>query len=252
MYASLVPRLTVNRSYLTGIIAVFGTTISPYLFFWQASQEVEEVKTTRGEKALTRAPRQAPAQLERIRIDTYIGMALSNIVAFFIILTTAATLHAHAERDVSTAAQAARALTPLAGRWAGGLFACGIIGTGMLAVPVLAGSAAYAIAEARKWPVSLERKPQRATRFYLAIAAASLAGIGLNFLQINPIRALYWAAVLNGVLAAPLMAVIMHIASSRKVMDKFAVPTYLRVVGWLATLTMFMASIGMFITWNQH
>jgi len=252
LYASLVPRLTVNRSYLTGIIAVFGTTISPYLFFWQASQEVEEVKTTRGEKALTRAPRQAPAQLERIRIDTYIGMALSNIVAFFIILTTAATLHAHAERDVSTAAQAARALTPLAGRWAGGLFACGIIGTGMLAVPVLAGSAAYAIAEARKWPVSLERKPQRATRFYLAIAAASLAGIGLNFLQINPIRALYWAAVLNGVLAAPLMAVIMHIASSRKVMDKFAVPTYLRVVGWLATLTMFMASIGMFITWNQH
>jgi Mn2+/Fe2+ NRAMP family transporter len=252
LYASVIPQLSWNRLYLTGIIAVFGTTISPYLFFWQASQEVEEVKTTRGEKALKRAPRQAREQLGRIRADTYVGMALSNVVAFFIILTTAATLHAHGQTDVGSAAQAAKALAPLAGPWAEALFACGIIGTGMLAVPVLAGSAGYAIGEAQNWPASLERKPQNAVRFYGAIGAATLAGIALNFLHIDPIRALYWAAVLNGVLAAPLMAVIMHMASSRKVMEKFVVPRYLRVVGWAATLVMFAASMGMILTWNQH
>jgi len=229
-----------------------GTTISPYLFFWQASQEVEEVRTTHGDKALKRAPRQAPAQFERIRMDTYIGMALSNIVAFFIILTTAATLHAHGETDVSSAAQAAKALAPLAGPWAAGIFACGIIGTGLLAVPVLAGSAAYAIGEARNWPASLERKPQNAVRFYLAIAAATIAGIALNFFHIDPMRALYWAAVLNGVLAAPLMAVILHLASSRKVMAKFAIPSYLRIVGWAATFVMLIASIGTLVTWNHQ
>lgn len=251
LYSSVIPQLSWNKAYLTGIIAVFGTTISPYLFFWQASQEVEEVKTTRGDKALKRAPRQARKQLGRIRADTYAGMALSNIVAFFIILTTAATLHAHGQTDVSSAAQAAKALAPLAGPWAEAIFACGIIGTGMLAVPVLAGSAGYAMAEARNWPMSLERKPENAARFYVAIAAATLAGIGLNFLHINPIRALYWAAVLNGVLAAPLMVVIMHMATSRKVMEKFAVPKYLRIVGWVATLVMFGASLGMLLTWNQ-
>jgi Mn2+/Fe2+ NRAMP family transporter len=252
LYSSVVPQLSWSKLYLTGIIAVFGTTISPYLFFWQASQEVEEVKTTPGEKALKRAPRQAREQLGRIRADTYVGMALSNVVAFFIILTTAATLHAHGQTDVDSAAQAAKALAPLAGPWAEVLFACGIIGTGMLAVPVLAGSAGYAIGEARNWPASLERKPQNAVRFYVAIGAATFAGIALNFLHINPIRALYWAAVLNGVLAAPLMAVIMHMASSRKVMEKFVVPRYLRVAGWVATLVMFAASMGMLLTWNQH
>jgi NRAMP (natural resistance-associated macrophage protein)-like metal ion transporter len=252
IHSSVVPHLSWSKAYLTGIIAVFGTTISPYLFFWQASQEVEEVKTTRGDKALKRAPRQARKQLERIRADTYVGMALSNIVAFFIILTTAATLHAHGQTDVASAAQAAKALAPLAGPWAEALFACGIIGTGMLAVPVLAGSAGYAIGEARQWPVSLEHKPRQAVRFYVAIAAATIAGIGLNFLHIDPIRALYWAAVLNGLLAAPLMAVIMHMASSRKVMEKFVVPGYLRVAGWTATLVMFGASVGMLLTWNQQ
>ena len=246
--ASLIPKVSLSQSWLIGFIAVMGTTISPYLFFWQASQEVEEVRTTRGDKALKHAPRQAPAQFDRIRMDTYIGMALSNIVAFFIILTTAATLHAHGETDVGSAAQAAKALAPLAGPWAAGIFACGIIGTGLLAVPVLAGSAAYAIGEARKWQVSLERKPKNAVRFYITIAAATIAGIALNFLHLDPIRALYWAAVLNGVLAAPLMAVILHMASSKQVMDKFTIPFYLRVIGWTATAVMFVVSIGVFAT----
>jgi Mn2+/Fe2+ NRAMP family transporter len=177
-------------------------------------------------------------------------MALSNIVAFFIILTTAATLHAHGTTDVATAAQAAQALQPLAGRWAADLFACGIIGTGMLAIPVLAGSAAYATGEAAKWPSSLEKKPLQAPGFYTTIAVATLAGIALNFLHIDPIRALFWAAVLNGVLAAPLMAIIMHMASSKKVMDKFTIPLYLRIVGWTATAVMFAVSIGVFATWQ--
>jgi Mn2+/Fe2+ NRAMP family transporter len=233
-----------------GLIAVLGTTISPYLFFWQASQEVEEVKNNRGEKALKRASRQAPAQLGRIRMDTYLGMALSNIVAFFIILTTAATLHVHGQTDVATAAQAAQALQPLAGRWAAGLFVCGIIGTGLLAIPVLAGSAAYAIGESFKWPASLEKEATQAPGFYLTITVATLAGIALNFLHIDPIRALFWAAVLNGLLAAPLMAVIMHMASSRKVMDRFTIPLYLRVVGWAATAVMVGVSIGVIATWQ--
>jgi NRAMP (natural resistance-associated macrophage protein)-like metal ion transporter len=248
LHATLLPQPQWSKQYLTGLIAVLGTTISPYLFFWQASQEVEEVKNNRGEKALKRAPRQAIVQLGRIRIDTYFGMALSNIVAFFIILTTAATLHAHGQTDVTTAAQAAQALAPLAGRWAAGLFVCGIIGTGMLAIPVLAGSAAYAMGEACSWPASLEKKPGQAIGFYGTIAAATLAGIALNFLHIDPIKALFWAAVLNGMLAAPLMAVIMHMAASRKVMDKFTIPTYLHVMGWVATAVMFAVSIGVFVT----
>jgi len=251
LHATLLPHLAWSKDYLMGLIAVLGTTISPYLFFWQASQEVEEVKNNRGEEALKRVPRQAPAQLGRIRKDTYLGMALSNLVAFFIILTTAATLHAHGQTDVATAAQAAQALAPLAGRWAAGLFVCGIIGTGMLAIPVLAGSAAYAIGESFKWPASLKKKPEQAVGFYLTIGAATLAGVGLNFLHIDPIRALFWAAVLNGMLAAPLMAVIMHMAASRDVMDKFTIPLYLRVAGWTATAVMFGVSIGVIATWKS-
>jgi Mn2+/Fe2+ NRAMP family transporter len=232
------------------IIALLGTTISPYLFFWQASQEVEEVKTTRGDKALKQAPRQANRQLARIRADTYIGMAFSNLVAFFIILTTAATLHAHGQTEITTAAQAAQALAPLAGRGAEALFACGIIGTGMLAVPVLAGSAGYAIGEARKWRSSLEHRPEDAVEFYSAIAITTVAGVGLNFVHMDPMRALYWAAILNGVVAAPLMAVILHLASSRSVMGKFAIPLYLRIGGWTATAIMFAVSVGALVTWK--
>jgi Mn2+/Fe2+ NRAMP family transporter len=250
MRMTLIPHVAWNKAYLTGLIAVLGTTISPYLFFWQASQEVEEVNSQRAEKPLKKAPTQATAQLARIRLDTYIGIGFSNVVAFFIILTAAATLHAHGVTDVPTATQAAQALAPLAGSWAGWLFACGIIGTGLLAVPVLAGSAAYAIGEAWRWPVSLEKKPRQAPAFYLTIVVATVAGICLTFFHIDPIRALFWAAVVNGTLAAPLMAVILHMASSRRVMDKFTIPPYMQAAGWAATLLMLLASVGMFINWK--
>jgi Mn2+/Fe2+ NRAMP family transporter len=220
------------------------------LFFWQASQEVEEVKNNRGEKALKRAPQQAAAQLGRIRLDTYLGMAFSNIVAFFIILTTAATLHVHGDLQISSSAQAAQALAPLAGRWASWLFACGIIGTGLLAIPVLAGSAAYALGEACNWRASLENTPEKAPRFYLAIVVATAIGILFNFFHIDPVRALFWSAVLNGLIAAPLMAVIVTMATSRKVMGKFAIPTYLRVAGWISTVVMFGVCAGVFATWK--
>src|SRR6266576_3433342 len=250
MHAVLIPKLELNREYLTALIAVLGTTISPYLFFWQATQEVEEVKNNPGEEALKKAPRQARVQLERIRMDTYVGMAFSNVVAFFIILTTAATLHAHGINDVSSSAQAALALEPLAGRYAFLFFVCGILGTGMLAVPVLAGSAAYGIGEAQRWRTSLERKPREAIRFYGAIVVATMVGGALNFHGIDPIKALYWSAVLNGMVAAPLMVVIMLMACSPKVMGKFCIPRYLRVVGWLATVVMVCVCLGMLATWK--
>ena len=246
--ATFLPKLIWSKAYFTGLVAVLGTTISPYLFFWQASQEVEEVRKNRGEKALKRAPVQARTQLGRIRVDTFFGMALSNVVAFFIILTAAATLHSQGINNVGTAAEAAQALRPLGGRLATGLFVCGIIGTGLLAIPVLAGSAGYALGEACKWPSSLARKPDQAPGFYVTITVSTIAGIALNFWHIDPIKALFWAAVLNGVLAAPLMAVIMLMASSRKVMDKFAIPASLRIFGWAATAVMFLAAIGVFVT----
>src|SRR5215469_9046246 len=247
--STMLPRITWSRAYFTGLIAVLGTTISPYLFFWQASQEVEEVTTNRGEKPLKRAPSQASVHLERIRTDTYVGMALSNVVGFFIILTAAASLHGQGITDVATAAQAAQALEPLGGKWATGLFTCGIIGTGLLAIPVLAGSAAYVIGEACRWPASLEKKPIQAPGFYLTIAVATVAGIVLNFLHIDPMKALFCAAVLNGVLAGPLMAVIMHMASSKKVMGSFVLPRQLKIIGWAATAVMFVvASFGVLLT----
>src|SRR5260221_5546200 len=188
--STLLPHIQLTREYLTALIAVLGTTISPYLFFWQASQEVEEVRNHHGEKPLKRAPLQAPEQLGRIRLDTYLGMAFSNIVAFFIILTAAATLHTHGITEISTSAQAATALEPLAGRFAFLLFVCGIVGTGLLAVPVLAASACYGIGEACRWKTSLERKPRDAVRFYSAIAVATLTGLSLNVLHIDPGQAL--------------------------------------------------------------
>lgn len=244
------PHLSLSRAYLTALIAVLGTTISPYLFFWQASQEVEEIKKIRGDKALNRAPSQAIRQLGRIRTDTYLGMGFSNLVAFFIILTTAATLHAHGVIDVTTSAQAAQALEPLAGRWAFLLFVCGIVGTGLLAVPVLAGSAAYAVGEACKWRSSLEYKPTQAVGFYSTIVVATVIGLALNFMGVDPIKALFWAAVLNGLTAAPLMAVILIMSSNPKIMGKFVLPTYLKVVGWLATAVMLCVSIGVFVSWK--
>ena len=250
LYATVLPHVELTRDYLTALIAVLGTTISPYLFFWQASQEVEEVKNNRGEKPLKHAPSQAKEQLGRIHLDTYLGMACSNIVAFFIILTAAATLHAHGITEITTSAQAAQALEPLAGRFAFALFICGIVGTGLLAVPVLAASACYGVGEACRWKTSLERRPAEAIRFYAAITIATLLGLSLNFLHIDPVKALFWVAILNGVVAAPLMAVIMVMASSRKVMGKLVIPYYLKTMGWIATGVMFCACIGLVWTWK--
>jgi len=250
LHSTLLPHIELTKDYLTALVAVLGTTISPYLFFWQASQEVEEVTQNEGEKPLKAVPSQAPKQLDRIRIDTYVGMAFSNIVAFFIILTAAATLHAGGITEISTSAQAAKALEPLAGRFAFLLFVCGIVGTGLLAVPVLAASACYGIGEACRWRCSLERKPRQAIRFYAAITAATLIGLSLNFMHIDPVKALFWAAILNGLVAAPLMAVIMFMASNRKIMGPLVIPRYLKVVGWLATAVMLCASIGVFVTWK--
>ena len=199
---------------------------------------------------MKRAPNQADTQLERIRLDTYIRMALSNAVAFFIILTAASTLNLHGINQVSTSAQAASALEPIAGKFTFALFVCGIVGTGLLAVPVLAASAAYGIGEACRWEVSLERTPRQARRFHAVIGAATLLGSLLNFLHIDPIKALFWSAVLNGLVSAPLMAVIMVVASSRKVMGQFVIPPYLKVVGWLATTVMFGVGAAVLISWR--
>jgi NRAMP (natural resistance-associated macrophage protein)-like metal ion transporter len=246
--ATVLPSLSFNGRYFTTLIAVLGTTISPYLFFWQASEEAEDVRDNRKEHPLKWAPWQAKQQFERIRVDTAVGMGFSNLVALFIILTTAATLHTAGIVDVQTSAQAAKALEPLAGRFAFVLFAVGIIGTGLLAVPVLAGSAAYGVAEAFKWRASLERRPREAKQFYGVLAAATIIGLGLNFVGLNPIRALFWSAVINGVVSTPLMVVTMLMSANRKVMGPFILPRGLRVMGWIATAVMLAASIGLFAT----
>jgi NRAMP (natural resistance-associated macrophage protein)-like metal ion transporter len=246
--ATFLPSISLHGDYLTALIAVLGTTISPYLFFWQASEEAEDVGLNAAEKPLKRAPQQAPAQFQRIRFDTFAGMALSNIVAFFIILTAGVTLHAHGILDIDTADQAAKALEPLAGRFAFWLFAIGIVGTGLLAVPVLAGSAAYAVGESFRWAASLEKKPRQAVRFYATIAAATVIGLILNFIHLNPIKALFWSAVLNGVVAVPVMVMMMLLTSRKKVMGQFTLPPYLRICGWIATAVMLAASLGMFLT----
>jgi Mn2+/Fe2+ NRAMP family transporter len=248
--ATLIPHVALNKKFLIAIIAVLGTTSSPYLFFWQASQEVEEVRANRGEKALKHAPAQASTQLDRIHTDTYVGMAFSNVVAFFIILTAASTLHIRGITEVAKCAQAAAALQPIAGRFATALFLCGIVGTGMLAVPVLAASAAYGIGEGCQWCVSLERRPLQAVGFYSVISIAIVTGLALNFLHIDPVRALYWSAILNGLVAAPLMTVIMMMASNRKVMGRFVIPTYLRWVGWCATIVMLCVCFGVVLSWK--
>jgi Mn2+/Fe2+ NRAMP family transporter len=227
---------------------VFCTTISPYLFFWQASTEVEEQKAAPREKPLKHAPGQAMAQLDKMRGDTYLGMAFSNVIAFFIILDTAAVLHAHGITDIQTGAQAAEALRPLAGELAFLLFSMGIIGTGLIAVPVLAGSSAYALAETLKWPIGLERKLNRAKGFYGILAVATLLGVALNFIGMNPIKALFWSAVINGVAAVPIMIVMMLMTSNKKITGGLRLPTAQRVIGWTATAVMFAVAASMLAT----
>jgi NRAMP (natural resistance-associated macrophage protein)-like metal ion transporter len=251
LYNTLVPSISFKTGYVVALVAVFGTTISPYLFFWQASQEVEEQRATKGDKPLKSAPEQARAHLQRIKLDTYFGMGFSNLVSFFIILTTAVTLHAHGITDIQTSAQAAEALRPLAGEFAFALFTAGIVGTGLLAVPILAGSAAYAVAEAFEWRIGLGRKLLQARGFYLILTVSTLLGVALNFTTIDPIKALFWSAVINGVIAVPIMAVMMLMAARSDVMGQFIVSRRLRVLGWLATAVMAFAVLGMAATWGN-
>lgn len=245
---AFIPSMNFDARSATMLIAILGTTISPYLFFWQAASEVEEVEANHGEKALKEAPSQAPEQIQRIQIDTYLGMAFANLVAFFIILTVAATLHASGKTEIETAAQAAEALRPVAGRFAFLLFSLGIIGTGMLALPVLGGSAAYAVGEALKWPVGLERKARQAKGFYGVLILATLVALALDFTGIDPIKALFWTAVINGVIACPIMAVMMHITTNKRVMKQFVLSRRLRITGWIATGVMIMAAAGLLLT----
>ena len=248
LLSAVAPHLSWNPEYITTVVAVFGTTISPYLFFWQASQEVEDQLADPRARPLIRAPQQAKASLRRIKIDTYVGMGFSNLVAFFIILTTAVTLNLHGITDIATSAQAAAALRPIAGEFAFLMFSAGIIGTGLLAIPVLAGSSAYAMAGAFKWKNSLQRAPRKAKQFYGIIGVSTVVGIALGFTSIDPIRALYWSAVINGVISVPIMVVMMLMAARPEIMGQFVVSTRLKILGWLATMMMMTAVCAMFLT----
>ncbi|MEP6657393.1 MAG: divalent metal cation transporter, partial [Betaproteobacteria bacterium] len=219
----LLPKLTFSPEMITVIVAVFGTTISPYLFFWQAAQEVEDIKADPAANALKLDPEGGRKQLRRIKTDTYIGMGFSNLIALFIIISTAATLHASGVTDIQTSAQAAEALRPVAGDFTFVLFSMGIIGTGLLAVPVLAGSAAYAVSETFQWKGGLDFKLWEAREFYAIVALATIGGVILNFTSIDPIKALFWSAVINGVIAVPIMAVMMLLGADEKVMGTFII-----------------------------
>ena len=239
------PNLTDGAA--TTIVAIFGTTISPYLFFWQSAQEVEEVDQKAELHPLTQRPNEAPAAISRIRIDTISGMLASNLIALAIMIATGATLHQTGVTQIDTAAQAAKALEPVAGHFAFALFSLGIIGTGLLAVPVLAGSAGYAIAESRGWKSGLDHMPWKARGFYAVIGASVLLGVGIDYSPIDPIKALYWSAVLNGVIAVPMMAAMMIVAGHKKKMGNFRVGFVLGGLGWLSTAVMAAAAITMII-----
>lgn len=240
------PGHALTSGYLTTLVAILGTTISPYLFFWQASEEVEDLHVYPQRIDLVDAPSQGRRALRRIEIDTLVGMGFSNLVALAILVTTAATLNVRGVTDIQTSAQAAEALRPIAGEFASLVFTVGIVGTGMLAVPVLAGSAAYAVGEARQWPTGLERRPKEAQAFYATLVIATLIGMIINFAPVDPIRALFWSAVLNGVTAVPVMVVMMVVAARRDVMGRFAIRGPLRWLGWIATLLMGGVVLAMF------
>jgi len=243
---TFVPHLEWSRGFLAVLVAILGTTISPYLFFWQAAEEVEE------ERAKGRTPEQCEgatrAELRTARADTITGMLFSNLIMYFIILTTAATLHAHGQTDITTARQAAEALRPLAGNGAYLLFTLGLIGTGMLGVPVLVGSCAYAVAEGAAWRGSMADKPRDAGKFYAVMAVAMALGLVLNFAGFNAVKMLFWSAVINGLLAPPLILLVILLTSSHKVMDRSVNPPLLSYLGWATFAVMTAAAAGMIIT----
>jgi NRAMP (natural resistance-associated macrophage protein)-like metal ion transporter len=238
-----IPSLSLDLKYITGIVAIFGTTISPYLFFWQASQEVEDLKAEDDRERLKDAPEQTKGAHNRISLDTFAGMAVSNFIALSILVTAAATLNAHGKTDISSSAEAAAALKPVAGAGAEMLFVLGIVGTGLLAVPVLAGSAAYAVGEMLQLPIGLDRKPLNAKAFYGVIAVATAIGAALNLTPINPISALYWSAVINGIVAVPIMIVLMLLSARQDIMGDGTIGTGLKFWGWLATAVMTAAAV---------
>ena len=248
-YDTLVPSFLWQRDYMVTIVAVLGTTITPYCFFWQSSEEAEEERIDPAAHSLLQAPEEAPQEIHRIRWDTWIGMGFSNVISWFIIVTAAATLHAHGASDIQTSAQAAEALRPIAGEFAFAVFAAGIIGIGLCAVPVLAGSTAYALGEALGWPTGLARLPRDAKAFYGTIVVGTLIGIFINFIDLDPIKALFGCAVINGVIAVRLMAMIMIMAMQKRVMGAFTLPRPLCAMGWVCTGVMTVAVAIMFATW---
>jgi Mn2+/Fe2+ NRAMP family transporter len=245
LLAAIWPRPTINANYFLMVVAVLGTTISPYLFFWQASQEVEEMNQGRISRPLRDLTRGGDPELHRIRIDTIVGMIFSNVIAFSIILTTAAVLNAHGVTNINSATQAAEALRPLAGDFTFFLFALGIIGTGLLAIPVLAGSAAYGVSEAFGWHATLEARAPEAVGFYTIIAAATVIGFGLGFTGIGAIHMLVWSAVLNGIVAVPIMAMMMVIVANLGLMGRFKAKSWLIALGWIGTALMAVAVIAL-------
>ena len=244
---SLVPAFDLDGRTLMLVVAVLGTTIAPYLFFWQTSQEVEDEEADPGAAPLIVSSDHAGREIARINRETAVGMAVSNLVAFFIMLTTAATLHAAGITDIQSTEQAAAALRPIAGEATFLLFSLGIVGTGMLAVPVLAGSAAYAFGEVLGWTTGLENRPRDALPFYVIIAAAIGIGLAVDYLALDPIKALVWSAVLNGVIVVPFIAAIMVVASRRDIMGAFVASWWQRVLGWFTFAVMGAASVAMFV-----
>jgi NRAMP (natural resistance-associated macrophage protein)-like metal ion transporter len=245
LHRTFVPQLRWDGDAAMVVVGIFGTTISPYLFFWQASEEVEDMREHHDHRLMS-DPAAAPAELDRINFDTWSGMFYSNLTAYFIILATGVTLHAAGVRDIQTAAQAASALRPLAGDFAFALFAIGIVGVGLIGVPVLAGSAAYALAEAMNWQWGLERKAQDARGFYGVIAVSVLLAFVIQYTPINPMKALFYSAVINGLVAVPLLVVIVLLASRRKVMGKYAVGLATKGLGWITVGVMGAAAVAMF------
>ena len=241
------PTFALNNDSFTVVVAILGTTISPYLFFWHSSQEVEEIDRKEEAKPLEEAPPQAPKELNRIELDTLAGMAVSTIVAVAIMICAAATLHANGKTDINSAADVAEALKPIAGNFAFVLFSLGIVGTGLLSIPVLAGSAAYAFAETQDWKAGLDHKPWEAVGFYGVIVAATLFGLSLEFVPLDPVKALFWSAVINGFVAVPIMIAMMMVVSSKKQMKEFTAPIAMKICGWAASGVMGVAAVAMLI-----
>ena len=248
--ATFLPQITFDGQYITTIVAILGTTISPYLFFWQASEEVEEEKSE-GRSTVGQRKGATDKEIKKEKIDTITGMLFCNVVFYFVIVSAGATLHVTGQTNIQSATEAAQALRPLAGNLATVLFAIGLIGAGLLAIPVLTGSAAYAVAETFGWRSGLDEKPRRAKKFYGIIALSTLVGVAIDFLGINPISALFWTAVINGVVAPPLLIVVMLVSNNKKVMGARTNGVFTNIVGWLAAAVMFAAAVGMFVTWNS-